>query len=472
MNGVELNGDVIFQVSCGNSHCLLLLVSGKVLSWGSNLHGQIGHTHIPELSQPKAIDKLENHMVMCLSAGDEFSAGVDGSGITWVWGRNDSGQLGMDFGRRLQQPGKKVCIFAPNPNPQIPKITYQMAFDKAMSPDAHCDETLLHIDLDWKLPDFSSIGDLYGRGALTQALHSLYGYYRTTHILSYCNQNEDWPSIIEICIKEKQWQQVIEWHLRSLSSGDSVVQLTGVLSMVRDNLSLLVADSSKFVHTRDFIVNSSKLLEKLVSFWLKHELPMIELENTLFDFLSSLSYPLSILFKRKEYKDTFSYKFTFQVTSQIIREISGGVPALSDILNPPSVKSTIEKSTAEMSQGDLRMWSEVLRNLFKDLAKHDSLIVSDVQLTQRTSENDVKSFVAFTCGHAFSENEFQRKVLHEFRERLEDFPRPLTQTNSLLLHYYKHSSKFSSACPYCVFQHLRQTQLQYSPGVAIRPWNP
>lgn len=46
---------------------------------------------------------------------------MDDGGITWVWGRDDLGQLGMEFSGVRE--GKKVCIFAPNPNPQVPTIS-------------------------------------------------------------------------------------------------------------------------------------------------------------------------------------------------------------------------------------------------------------------------------------------------------------------------------------------------------------
>ena len=69
---------------------------------------------------------------MTLSCGDEFTIGIDDSGISWVWGRGDCGQLGMEFNYGIKQSGKKNCIFVPNPNPQIPQIHCRTVFDKAM----------------------------------------------------------------------------------------------------------------------------------------------------------------------------------------------------------------------------------------------------------------------------------------------------------------------------------------------------
>ena len=156
------------------------------------------------------------------------------------------------------------------------------------------------------------------------------------------------------------------------------------------------------------------------------------------------------------------------MTFQVISEANSGTPSVEQLLST-NCDST-EKLLLETSPGDLRLWNEVLHNLFKDLPKRDSLTYSGPDY-QKLSHS-TKSFFAFTCGHVFTESEFQRKILSEFREKLEDLPHPLPQTSTFILQYYKHCTKFSSGCPYCVFQSLRQTQLKYSPGVPIRPWNP
>ena len=39
----------ILQISCGSFHSLLLTADGGVYSWGSNVHGQLGHPQVPEM---------------------------------------------------------------------------------------------------------------------------------------------------------------------------------------------------------------------------------------------------------------------------------------------------------------------------------------------------------------------------------------------------------------------------------------
>lgn len=187
------------------------------------------------------------------------------------------------------------------------------------------------------------------------------------------------------------------------------------------------------------------------------------------------------------------------MSREVIDQIERGRPTPDDVLAASSQSaeqaghsSKPFRSRIETSIGDCRLWAEVLRNLFKDLSKHSSIVVSEKMLQaigadqqRQPLESDGKmdeglltavptqeEIVAFSCGHAFSVSHFNAKVLLEFSERVRDFPIPIPQTFQHILLYYKQSSVYPSACPYCVFQYLRKIQLQESPGVAIKPWNP
>lgn len=184
---------------------------------------------------------------------------------------------------------------------------------------------------------------------------------------------------------------------------------------------------------------------------------------------STLSFSLSLLL-RDEDCQYFSFKFTIEVTMQLMAIITGsGGPLIDDILISHS--SADSKLPIETSPNDSRLWSAVLRNLFKDSSRHESLSFSESQLVYN-NDGTARGVVAFSCSHSFSEVEFQRKILSEFRERLNDLPHQLILTTPFLLQYYKQCYSFTSACPYCLFQHLRRTQLQNYSGVPIKPWNP
>lgn len=496
--------DVIIQVGCGNYHCVILTASGTVYSWGNNIHGQIGHTHIPELSQPKRVSKLETHHIKNLSCGDEFSIALDDNGISWVWGRDELGQLGMEFPQGMKE-GRKVCIFAPNPNPQIPRVVphgQQPKFNIVSQEQS--EDSLLGLDLQWDIPDFANIGSStvsYGRDSLNTALESLHGFYRTGTILCYCTHLKDYKSMAVIMKTEKQWPQVLQWKLVDLSSDQEMINITKVLPIVQETLENHLSETTDH-HSRHFIITTAQMLSQLLQFWTDYSLKLSTLEEVLSQHMTALAYPLSVVLKNS--KSQFSFKFSLAVTMEMAKQITAGVPPLQKLMKvrDSQLNETVEScdtelqdldssssSSIETTQGkietspnDSRLWIEVLRNLTKDLSRHSNITVPENSLSsirnyrqkvalQQDLPAKKDNIVIFSCGHSFSENQFLDKTLMEFQERVNDFPTPIPNTKSYIHGYYKHSPVYSIACPYCVFQFLRKAQLEKVPGVPIRPWN-
>ena len=219
-----------------------------------------------------------------------------------------------------------------------------------------------------------------------------------------------------------------------------------------------------------------------------------------------------------------SLSFQLSVTQQVLGLVSKGHPTPDHIMTtapgpspsssatppPPPVaagvgagrgggageeEECVEKLTIETSVGDVRLWLEILRNLTKDLNKHQSIQLSETTLTgllpshlSRPSpaqpgeaaatpdtppheQQRYAPLVAFSCGHAYPLDGFQNQVMLEFVERVQDFPLPLPHTLKLLQSHYKQSQCCPSACPHCVFHFLRKLQMEECPKVPIRPWN-
>ena len=121
------------------------------------------------------------------------------------------------------------------------------------------------------------------------------------------------------------------------------------------------------------------------------------------------------------------------------------------------------KLPVETSPGDSRLWVEILRNLSKDLSKHPMIQLSETALGRLENSQSVPKqegakllkpdkTIAYSCGHAFSDTQFQLQVLVEFMRRLDDLPVPIPRTASFLQQYYKLDGHYSCACPVCVFQ--------------------
>ena len=198
-----------------------------------------------------------------------------------------------------------------------------------------------------------------------------------------------------------------------------------------------------------------------------------------------------------------SLSFHHSVTQEVLGLVSKGHPTPNDIIATPDPSGTgeddepLKKLTIETSTGDHRLWVEILRNLTKDMSKRQSIQLPDSSLGGLSShqprpmgeERDTTSstaatgtggdgsgdkrhsaLVVFSCGHAYPLERFQNRILLDFVERVQDFPLPIPLTLKQLQSYYRQAQCYPSACPHCVFQHLRKFQMEECPQVPIRPW--
>ncbi|MBA1445521.1 MAG: PKD domain-containing protein [Chromatiales bacterium] len=86
--------DNVVEIAAGDAHSLALQVSGPVISWGGNAHGQLGRdTKWPWYAEP--VENLPGTPV-AVSAGTEFSLALLNDGTVWGWGRNNVRQLGSN----------------------------------------------------------------------------------------------------------------------------------------------------------------------------------------------------------------------------------------------------------------------------------------------------------------------------------------------------------------------------------------
>lgn len=181
----------------------------------------------------------------------------------------------------------------------------------------------------------------------------------------------------------------------------------------------------------------------------------------------------------------FSFEFHLKIAKEVVDQVIKGSPKPEDLFLISSQEDPLEaKPPNEVTKeglSDTRLWAEVMRNLTKDTYKTSSFLLTGSALktlsqdTAKSSSSDVtdgsRGVIAFSCGHAFTEVQFESKILFEFKERVQNLPVPIPETLSQLQNCYKKLNHYPLACPYCVFQYLRQLQLQECPEVPIKPWN-
>ncbi|XP_048014818.1 RCC1 domain-containing protein 1 [Megalobrama amblycephala] len=83
------------SLALGTEHAVLLTSDGTVYSWGSGSHGQLGHGALTSQEEPQIVEALWGVPIRAVSAGSWHSASVSTGGDLYMWGWNESGQLGL-----------------------------------------------------------------------------------------------------------------------------------------------------------------------------------------------------------------------------------------------------------------------------------------------------------------------------------------------------------------------------------------
>jgi alpha-tubulin suppressor-like RCC1 family protein len=96
------------QVSCGGSHTAAIKTDGTLWLWGDNTRGQLGINDITHRSSPvQTVSGGTNWKQV--SCGGSNSAAIKTDGTLWLWGWNDSGQLGDNSTTHRSSPVQTVA---------------------------------------------------------------------------------------------------------------------------------------------------------------------------------------------------------------------------------------------------------------------------------------------------------------------------------------------------------------------------
>jgi regulator of chromosome condensation len=91
----------------GGYHTFLVHETGSVYSFGLNNYGQLGVGGTEEAVQPEPVLGLDGKIkVSDIRGGEHHSLALDTNGNVWVWGRGDSGQLGLGNVENTEEPAK------------------------------------------------------------------------------------------------------------------------------------------------------------------------------------------------------------------------------------------------------------------------------------------------------------------------------------------------------------------------------
>ena len=97
----------IKSINYGRAHVIVLLQSGKCYSWGGNDAGQLGLGYYKRVDSPQQIISLGSDIIKIgCGSGSSHCIAVTKFGISYVWGKNYYGQLGLDHIANEPSPKK------------------------------------------------------------------------------------------------------------------------------------------------------------------------------------------------------------------------------------------------------------------------------------------------------------------------------------------------------------------------------
>ncbi|XP_042494546.1 ultraviolet-B receptor UVR8-like isoform X7 [Macadamia integrifolia] len=89
-----LQGVMIKQIACGDSHCLAVTIEGEVQSWGRNQNGQLGLGHSEDSLFPQKVEAFQGQNMVLVACGWRHTIAVSSSGGLYTYGWSKYGQLG------------------------------------------------------------------------------------------------------------------------------------------------------------------------------------------------------------------------------------------------------------------------------------------------------------------------------------------------------------------------------------------
>lgn len=101
---VPFGGTRIRAIACGKNHTLCVSEQGKVFAWGKNERGELGLGGTEPRSAPSLVTGLGADPTILIACGPHTSAAYSSMGDLYMWGQNDTYQLGLDHNRTVTSP--------------------------------------------------------------------------------------------------------------------------------------------------------------------------------------------------------------------------------------------------------------------------------------------------------------------------------------------------------------------------------
>ncbi|XP_061577503.1 RCC1 domain-containing protein 1-like [Cololabis saira] len=97
------------SLALGGEHATLLTATGAVYTWGQGSHGQLGHGGLVSEEEPRTVEALWGMPMSSVAAGGWHTVCISDAGDLYVWGWNESGQLGLPSRGLRKASQQKSC---------------------------------------------------------------------------------------------------------------------------------------------------------------------------------------------------------------------------------------------------------------------------------------------------------------------------------------------------------------------------
>ncbi|XP_064112359.1 E3 ubiquitin-protein ligase HERC2-like isoform X2 [Macrobrachium nipponense] len=94
---MQVGRQQVSEIALGKEHCMALTKDGEVYTWGGGMRGQLGTGVLHFSDVPLQVENLHGLFIKSISCGGWHSTALSDSGDVYVWGWNESGQLGYPF---------------------------------------------------------------------------------------------------------------------------------------------------------------------------------------------------------------------------------------------------------------------------------------------------------------------------------------------------------------------------------------
>jgi alpha-tubulin suppressor-like RCC1 family protein len=427
---LALKGKRIKQICCGDEFNVVLTERGHVYTWGSGRCGQLGHNSLNDEWAPRLVDSL-NEVVNYRVFGDSNS------------NTNDKKSNGSEVnGTEANGTQKKHLAFD---------------HDEELYGPAMIEATLRG----WDAPQHVT-GALNSSNALSASTgpgqHATVPY-RPHLVLDKALEWNNFSAASIVALQTRRWLLAVYCTLKSYESTfqhndeDRTDETLSVLGL----LNFIVKDLVN-------VPNREELVYQILQFWHDRKLPLEPLEEHIKDNIRLLAPLLGELLLLQEVP-AGSDKSPLCVTlSQDI--YFAVVTSYTQIMDENFRKDQSEKVPEE------KLLASIRNNLNKDVDVKDKIALSTmlapIKGPTHVNPGD-PTHVAFTCGHYFARDDYQDRILPQFKQRAEQLPIAVPVTIKLLLGEYQ-QRVMNLACPVCVFNYLRVQQTQIDTRAQVDKW--